>query len=105
MRKTNSKQEILLVTTSTFAQRDLCAPKSAAAGKYIQQLEEACWNGFVADSMPEMMVRNGKGKSLSLWKIYAVYSFLCMEMAEKPDPINHEYSINPYLFFTELSNN
>ena len=53
MKTKTINQEILLMTTTTFACRDWCE-KDVQSSKVLsaEQLEEACWNGLLEELLP-----------------------------------------------------
>ena len=101
MKKHTVTQEILLLTTSSLAQGDLCNREHGNNhGKAVnpeERLEEACWNGML-DEFLEKASPNTKKVKVFLWKIYAADKFLCIEMSESPGELDHFYSLDPHLF-------
>ena len=99
MKNYNASREVLLVTNSSFAQRELCendpseAYKMATSGH--DKLEEACWNGFLNDHVPAVESSKRGGK-LFLWKILVANMFLCAEFSQRPVAITGARSVNPY---------
>lgn len=64
-------QEILLMTATTFAQRERYE-KDAQGNKALsvtEQLEEACWNGLLNELLPGMIEKSTSGKNLLRWQI------------------------------------
>lgn len=101
MKKVNPGQEILLLTNSSFAQRELCIDDSSVQNNSnlpVEKLEEACWNGLLNDWLPKTMQGDKRNKHLFLWKINVANKFLCIELAETPLAADHYYSLDPYLF-------
>ena len=96
--KTNStQQEILLMTNTTFAQREWCR-KDLYEGKgdlsEAEQLEEACWNGLVSEIFPELTFE----KTLQLWILGYADFFIHLQLGESPDMDENTFSIDPYYF-------
>jgi hypothetical protein len=98
-------QEILLMTTTTFASREWCekdvqGSKASSAG---EQLEEACWNGLLDELLPGIIEKSASGKKLLLWQIIPCGSFLEIELCESPVHVDNALSINPYRFLPMIS--
>ena len=96
MKKESVQQEIILVATSTFSNREWCN-NDKRKGKTLssmEQLEEACWNGLLEESLPEIVEKSANGKSLYLWHIRHGRSFLQIELCEFPVMIEKRYSID-----------
>jgi len=107
MKTKNVNQEILLMTTSTFASREWCE-KDAYGSKGLsagEQLEEACWNGLLDELLPGIIEKSASGKKLLLWQIIPCRSFLEIELCESPVQMDDALSINPYDFLRTLSYN
>lgn len=105
MKQHTPKQEILLLTDSSFAQRDLCENDSVEdnAGKGlspIERLEEACWNGLLDEFINNTPARSNNGNKLFLWKMHVADAFLCVELSRAPSAIDHFHSLDPYLFLS-----
>src|SRR3954465_15601868 len=91
------RQEILLVTNSTFSNRKWCE-KDSYSDRHLshrQQLEEACWNGLDG-LLPEIVEKTRSGKRLLVWHIRRNESFLQIELCESPALIQKDRSINAY---------
>ena len=100
MKTDTVNQEILLVTTTTFANKEWCE-KNAQEGTHqspIEHLEEACWNGLLDELLPEIIEKSVFGKSLSMWQIRQCKSFLEIELGEYPVSIENYFSLDPYSF-------
>ena len=94
------QQEILLIKDTSFAHRQLLI-KNASAERMQnlppdEQLEAACWNGWLNAMLPEIVGTTNNGKSLYLWQILQARSFLNIELCESPQTIDVQHSINPY---------
>jgi hypothetical protein len=93
------QQEILLLKNTSFSQRLLFENDTQDNGRNLpptEQLEAACWNGWLDAMLPEIVDTSATGKSLYLWQITQAKSSLCIELCEYPQTINNQYSINPY---------
>ena len=105
MEKVDRKQEVLLLTSSWFAQRDLCKndlPENNLQRKLspIEQLQEACWNGLFDDFLRSAYSNTANGDKIFLWKIHTANSFLCLQLSQAPISIDPLKSLDPYLFLS-----
>ena len=102
--KTNSTQlEILLLTGTSFAERQCCEKDDSGNPNPLStadQLQAACWNGLLPRLLPEVMEQASPGKQLYLWEVYETCSFIELELGEHPEAIDRYYSIDPYSFMT-----
>jgi hypothetical protein len=101
------QQEILLMTNSSLSKRNLCEIKNAeSAGRFsdIERLEQACWNGMLDEFLPGL-VEHIEGKTLFLWEIQNGKNFLHIDLCDRPDYINKESSIDPYIFLRYIQPN
>jgi len=98
------QQEILLMTNSSLSKTNLCEKNSSEEGRRIsnaERLEQACWNGMLDEFLPGLVERV-EGKTLFLWEIQNGKNFLHIDLCERPDFINEESSIDPYIFLKHL---
>jgi len=104
MKTKTINQEILLMTTTTFACRDWCE-KDVQSSKVLsaEQLEEACWNGLLEELLPGIIEKSATGKKLFLRQIIQCSSFLEIDLCESPVRIDNTFSVNPYLFLPVVS--
>lgn len=101
MAKKLTKQEILLLTGSSFARRDFCETRPGqmpANLSPVESLEAACWNGLLDQFIDEAPVNKRNGDKLFLWKIHVADAFLCVELSQSPGSIDPYYSLDPYLY-------
>lgn len=102
--KTNAvQQEILILKNTSFAQRELLEEETPEPGRNLtddEQLEAACWNGWLKASLPEMLNTSTTGEQLYLWEIVQSKSFLNIALCEYPQTLDPQYSINPYVVIT-----
>jgi len=100
--KTNStQQEILLMTNTSFSQRQLCEKDVSEDNKHftrIEQLEDACWNGLLDEMLPGTIEKSSNGKRLHLRQIRPAKSFLEIELCEYSLQVEQAFSIDPYAF-------
>jgi hypothetical protein len=97
------QQEILLLTGTTFSQRQLCENDPNKDRGYlseIEKLEEACWAGLLDELLPEIITN----KKLCLWQIGDTEFSLQIELSEYPSR-EKPFSINPYYFLRTIGYN
>ena len=104
----SSQLEILLFTNTRFSLKQFCErfdPEHRFDALEFSNFEEACWNGLLWDTMPELYLDAGSRKGLVLWKINEADHFLNLEYGGVTRPKEFRLSINPYLFLAaELQN-
>lgn len=101
MKTKSVKQEILLVTGTSFAAKEWCEKDKDGNNHYFsyeQQLEKACWNGVLKEMLPEIFEKIPADANLYIWQIQVCSSFLELEMGENQERIEKDNSINPYSF-------
>ncbi len=105
--KTNStQQEILLMTKSSFAQKQWCKKEFDDANKNLtpeENIEEACANGLVQELLPEVF--NNNNHKMYLWQMHPGFSFLQLELGELPLAIQKEFSLDPHNFLSTIHYN
>ncbi|HTS44521.1 MAG TPA: hypothetical protein VMH01_09005 [Puia sp.] len=102
METISTQQEILLITGTSFSQRNWSEKNvSDRRETDLEQLEKACWNGLMKELLPEIFEKSSDGKELYLWNIVEAESFIGLDLSEYPGPIEKADSINPYYFLSE----
>ncbi|MFI5154935.1 MAG: hypothetical protein ACHQEM_02045 [Chitinophagales bacterium] len=106
MKTDANHQEILLRTDTQFAQRQW-ADKDTIEKPLteIEKLENACWNGLVKSTLPEIDSEYIFGKKLWLWQIRETRTFLELELSDYPSPKDKWHSLDPYAFLETKSAN
>jgi len=97
------QQEILLLTGTTFSQRELSSRDDANDSKKLsetEKLEKALWDGLLVDVLPEIVADN----NLHIWQIGDTESSLLIELSEYPSK-QKQFSINPYYFLRTMKYN
>jgi hypothetical protein len=92
------QQEILLMTATSFVQRQEYQNMDAASTANLtqkEQLEDACWKGMLQDMLPEILQKSANGKLLPLWQIRDAETFLELELGESPEANENYYSVYP----------
>ena len=97
------QQEILLLTGSTFSQRQFCENHTKDNRRNVSEIEklkEACRNGLLDELMPETFTN----KKLCIWDIEETEFSLQIELSEYPSS-EKRFSINPYYFLRRIEYN
>ncbi|PWT75445.1 MAG: hypothetical protein C5B59_09000 [Bacteroidetes bacterium] len=96
MKTKSTQQEILLNTRASFSKRRWSEknPEDATPMSEREQLEKACWNGVFWEMVPEIL--SDSRKSMYLWQINELNSFIQLDLSEYPTPKENYYSLNPY---------
>ncbi len=100
MKKITTNQETLLLSKSSFFQRDWCERDKNNHAKRLSQKEqliELCWNGMLNEMIPEIFEPSANKKPLTLWEINETENFLDLRYGDFDKQINDEWSINPYV--------
>ena len=107
MKRNSTQQEILLLTGTNFTSRQWSAKDDATSANLSEEekLEEACWNGLLPEMLPELCSQMNGKKKLYVWQIKEAASFLELELGEYPDEKDNYFSIDPYSFLAERSDN
>ena len=93
-------REILLLTTTSFAKRDLCEIEpleSPIAESSAEKMVRACWNGLLAELLPELVYSSTSKENLYLLDVCKLNSSLLIQMNTIPGKIKLHCSINPGL--------
>ena len=97
------QQEVLLLTGTTFSQRQL----SERDGKHesndlpeSDKLEKALWDGLLDELLPEVITN----KKLHIWQIWDTEFSLQIELSEYPSREGWS-SINPHYFLRTMKLN
>lgn len=105
MKEVIFQQEILLVANTAIFKKQLCKPDATKNNYYLsflEQLEEACWNGLLNELIPEIIEKSPSGKKLSLCQIRPGKSFLEIELSESQVLIETQFSIYPNFFISTI---
>lgn len=105
MNANSIQQEILLVTNSSFSKRewvDKDAVENNRNASQIEQLIAACWNGWLTETLPDVIDTATDGSHLYMWDITQARSFIDIELCEHPQTVDTHFSINPYIFLTTV---
>src|SRR4051794_18524583 len=104
MKKHVIQQEVLLVTSTTFSDKQLCSMNEQEPNKLSKedQLEAACWNGLLDDLLPEVMKKQCCGQKLYLWNVHQGTGCLQIQLGEFSLAVETAFSINTLFFLPAL---
>jgi len=108
MKTTNTHHEILLFTGTSLANRQLADTKGNSDGKMYsvkEELEKACWNGFIYEMFPEILSSFYSKCQSFLWHVLAGKNFLYINIGPNPVTAEHDTSIDPYFFMMTACEN
>jgi hypothetical protein len=97
------QQEIVLLTGTTFSQKQLYENDIKDEHRNLsltEKLEEACWAGLLNEMLPEIITN----KKLCLWQIGDSEFSLQIELSQYPST-DKQFSINPYSFIRTIKYN
>src|SRR5688500_14126819 len=102
-------QEVLIFTTTTLSQRTLYKKNSSSQdSSFIEELEEAFWDGLLNELVPEI-VPSIRQPKMVISRIHAGNYCLFIDLTDNPGIIepNHEavLSIDPHLLSSEINKN
>ena len=97
------QQEVLLLTGTTFSQKQLSGREGKYDGNKLSEgdkLERALWDGMLDELLPEIITN----KDLHIWQIWDTEFSLQIELSEYPSKEKRS-SINPHHFLRTLKYN
>ena len=97
------QQEVLLLTGTSFSQRQLCGRDGKNDGKDLpdsEKLEKALWDGMFGELLPEIITN----KKLQIWQIWDTEFSLQIELSKYPSK-ERRSSINPHYFLRTIKYN
>lgn len=88
------------MTGTSFASRQCLEEDTQNPGRLTEkeQLEQACWNGMVAELLPELTMPVAGSKKIYLWNVTEADAFLELDLGEFPAAKDRQFSIDPYCF-------
>jgi hypothetical protein len=99
-------QEILLLNSNSLLKRQLCLnsndPDSKKGLSPIEQLEKACWDGLLAEMLPEIILKPATGYGSFVWEVFTTQNFIHINMGSHPFTENRTASIDPCYFYQSL---
>lgn len=105
MKHTTINQEILLFSGSSFSRQEFCSKNDTANRpvnySFIEELERACWAGFLYEVLPELYPPFS-GSKMFVWNILTTNHFLLVNQGTYPQPVETETSVDPHLFLLSV---
>jgi len=99
--KTNSTQEILLVTGISFTSPEFDGPTDELNYNRLtekQKLEVACRNGLLPDMLPDIFEQHSVRNMLYTWDFRAGTLFIEFKLGEMCLEAEKQFSIDPHSF-------
>lgn len=103
MKNNTTNIEILLISNASFFQKEwsqLNSNKNEKQFTQKQKLIHLCWNGMLAEIIPEIVQTEPGKKPLTLWEINQSGNMLDLRYGDIDREMNDEWSINPYVYLT-----
>lgn len=97
MNNSENQQEIVLLTNSRFANKELQQNSGDPQGNSKQKLEEACWDGLLINLLPELLKLNQHSR-INLWNIDVANNFLDLQFSRAPKKLEESTCLNPHIF-------
>ena len=97
------QQEVLLLTGTTFSQKQLCGRDDKSDSdkpEESEKLEKAIWEGLIDELLPEIITN----KKLQIWQIWDTEFSLQIELSKYPSK-EKSSSINPHYFLRTIKYN
>lgn len=101
MKSNSIIREILMMTGSSFSEKQLCEMDQQDSNSQLtaaQQLEAACWNGILHELIPEIMQSPSGGEKLFLWQVETKKCCLRLSMGACAPILENQFTLDPYLF-------
>ena len=98
-------QEILLFTTTSFSQRQLCETNLKDDNNNLsatEQLEAACWNGLLPEILPEILHAADFHERLFMWQVDMRKTYLRISIAERPPVFKMRFALDPHIFLSKM---
>ena len=108
MKPNSFTREILLVTTSSFSQRQFCEKDSHDESSHVapaEQLEAACWNGLLNELLPEIMNDSSCDEKIYLWQVEMRGSYLRLSLGASNPDFETQFTIDPAISICEKEMN
>lgn len=105
MKPQHVHQEVLIFTTTSLSQRTLYKKGgNKKDNSVIEELEEAFWDGFLNELVPEIMPSTGDVKMV-IWGVYAAEFYLLIDLANSPGIPQSKFTIDPNLLLSIMNMN
>ena len=108
MKNNSLIREILLVTSTSFSNRQLCDTDAQDRNNNLapaEQLEAACWNGLLDEMLPEIMHPSSSGEKFYVWQVEMRKSYLWISMGECPPVPEMHFTLDSHIFLCEQEMN
>jgi hypothetical protein len=103
MKPQHVHQEVLIFTTTSLSKRSLYR-KDSNNSSAIEELEEAFWDGFLNELVPEIMPSTPDIKMV-IWAVYAGEFYLRIDLADSPGIPESRFTIDPNLLLSSKNMN
>ena len=105
MKNIFTTREILLMTNTTFANREYTANNNqpSKTDSCSNQLADICWNGMIPCMLPELF--NNMNQSLTMWHLQECNRLLYLQLGEEAVLPDAEFTINPYVLMATTQQN
>ena len=105
MKSQRVHQEVLIFSTTSLSQRTLYKKnRSEKDSSVIEEMEEAFWDGFLNELVPEIMPSTQNIKMV-IWGVYAGEYYLLIDLADYPGVPQPAFTIDPNLLLSVLNMN
>ena len=105
MKPQHVHQEVLIFTNRTLSPKALWRKnRSNRNSTAIEEQEEAFWDGFLNELVPEIMPSTRHTKMV-IWGVHAGKFYLLIDLADSPGITESIHSIDPHLFSSEINMN
>jgi len=101
MKTSAAQREILLMTNTSFAQKQWYEKVEDKDLTPQEQMEEACADGLMRELLPEVF-DVPDNKTLYLWQMKPGFSYVQLEIGEFPLASEKEVSIDPHNFLSAI---
>ena len=105
MKSQHVHYEVLFFTNTTLSQKPLWRKNSSNKNSSsIEELEEAFWDGFLNEMVPEIMPSTLHPKMV-IWGVHAGKFCLLIDLGDSPGITESILSIDPHLLLSEINMN
>ena len=108
MKTVSIQQELLLMTGTTFANRQWANINSSVTNSNSTKqklIEHERYSSILPGLLPEIFYNNNEETKLYLWLIRHGHSYIQLELCEKPLVIDMDYTLDPYLYLSVVNYN
>ena len=106
MKQKAINHEVLLLTRTSFSKKQF-SPKNnnPADDFYCSNLQNACWNGFVFDILPDIIKSPSEKGSGHTWEVVPGENFVEAKIGTASYDVEKRMSLNPHLFLSKKNIN